>query len=451
MSVEQQGSADRLQEDVEELASDLRSGLQPRSVAALLRLSDVLSRTETLGALAEQVPEVARAALDADHAAVGLSEPDGDHLQYLDPDGLPEDPPRPGRQVPLAVPSPVADAVRTRRPVVFARLADAVHAHPTSRDELVAAGLETTAHVPLVTAGSVVGVLDVAWREPRPLGRLEHDVMQALGGFIAQAVARIQMIEQRRSSAETLQRSLLTHLPVVDGLELSARYVPAAYGEEVGGDWYDVVRLPDGSAACVIGDVAGHDMAAAAAMGQVRGLLRAFAVDRDEGPGDLVHRLERAMVSLDLDVLVTLVVLRAEPLAAAEPPAAAEAGPGSGFRLRWTNAGHPPPLLLRPDGSTELLETEPELLIGLLTGSTRSDHDLDLPAGATVLLYTDGLVERRGRSLTDGIEELRDVLSRLAGKGLDELLDELVVALVGAHPDDDCALLAIRGGGGSSR
>ena len=434
-------SVGRLQEDVEDLASDLRSGLPPRSVVALLRLSEVLSRTETLAALAEQVPEVARAALDADHAAVGLCEPGGEHLHYLDPVGVPDAPVLHGRHVPLAVASPETDAVRTRRTTVFPDVAAAVRAHPAQREELLAAGLETTAHVPLVTAGSVRGVLSVAWREPRQLRRLEHDVLQALASFIAQAVARIQMIEQRRSSAETLQRSLLTHLPHVDGVELSARYVPAAFGEEVGGDWYDAVRLPDGSAACVIGDVAGHDMAAAAAMGQVRGLLRAFAVDRDEGPSDLVHRLERAMLSLDVDVLVTLVVLRVEP------PGAAEPGGNGGFGIRWTNAGHPPPLLLRADGSTELLESEPELLVGLFADSDRSDRTLTLPAGATLLLYTDGLVERRGRSLTEGLEELREVLSRLAGKGLEELLDALVAELVGPQPDDDCALLAIRAGG----
>jgi serine phosphatase RsbU (regulator of sigma subunit) len=257
--------------------------------------------------------------------------------------------------------------------------------------------------------------------------------LRALARYTSQALQRAAFLADRRSAAQVLQESLLTTLPTVDHLQIRARYVPAATGEHVGGDWYDAIVLPHGATALIIGDVTGHDLAAAAQMGQLRGLLRAFAYDRREPPTEIFSRLEKSLPALGVSTLATAV------LANVEPPT-----DELGWRLRWTNAGHPPPLLVHPDGSTEALITQPDLLLGLVPGTARHDHTHDLPPGSTVLLYTDGLIEHRGRTLDQGLHELRATLAGVAHLPLDDLLDVLVDDLIGEHPEDDCAVIALR-------
>jgi hypothetical protein len=149
-----------------------------------------------------------------------------------------------------------------------------------------------------------------------------------------------------------------------------------------------------------------------------------------------VSRLDRAIDGLHIDGLATLVMARIE-----------QAGDDAaqGLRtLRWTNAGHPPPILLHADGTTDVLETVPEMLVGVMPGTERSDHTHVLPPGSTLLLYTDGLIEHPGRDLDDGITDLRRALTASGDRTLEELLDHLVAELVGDSPDDDCAILAVR-------
>ncbi|NAZ77560.1 SpoIIE family protein phosphatase, partial [Kineococcus sp. T13] len=282
----------------------------------------------------------------------------------------------------------------------------------------------------------VVGALFLYWDTPHDLPEHRRAALRALGRFTSQAVQRASLLAERRSTAEVLQQSLLTRLPEPDHLELRARYTPAAAGEQVGGDWYDAIVLPGGATTVVIGDVTGHDVNAAARMGQLRGLLRAYAYDRREAPSAVVARLERAVHGLHLDTLATLLLARIE-----QDDADAAAGLR---RLRWTNAGHPPPILLHPDGSTQVLTSTPELLLGPLPEVPRSDHTHVLPPGSTLLLYTDGLIEHRGRPPADGLEQLRRTLSTHSGRTLDDLLEHLVADLVGDAPEDDCALLAVR-------
>ncbi|WP_432492404.1 GAF domain-containing SpoIIE family protein phosphatase [Kineococcus auxinigenes] len=334
--------------------------------------------------------------------------------------------------------SPAAAAARERRPLLFtdrAELDDAFPPPAAPRTPERAAGPGASAFLPLAAAGQPLGVLALLWPDARPGLRAEEEVWGALARFTAQAVHRAQLEERHRSHAEVLQRSLLPTLPHVDSLRTVGRYVPAAREEQVGGDWYDAVVLPDGALSLVVGDVAGHEARAAGTMGQVRGLLRAFAWDRPEPPTGVVARLDRALLGLGVDALATLVLARVEQDAAGAARGAR--------RLRWTNAGHPPPVLLRPDGSTELLRTPPDLLVGLLGDAERHDHDVDVPDGSVLLLYTDGLIEQRGRSLAGGLERVRAALTRLHRLPLEDLLDELLAELVGTRGEDDCALLAV--------
>ena len=233
--------------------------------------------------------------------------------------------------------------------------------------------------------------------------------------------------------AAALQRSMLTVLPSLPGLDLVARYQPAVSAHQVGGDWYDAFVLADGTIALVMGDVAGHDLDAAVRMAQARNLLRGLAFDRpDETPSEVLGRLDRTLTALAVTETATCVY------AMLDQPGQ----PGAAWRLRFANAGHPPPLLVTP-GESRYLETAQHLLLGLGGNNPRSDGGRSLPAGATLLLYTDGLIEHRGRGIDDGLARLRARGASLAGERLDDFCDAILADL-GAQPLDDVCLLAIR-------
>ncbi|MGY1688644.1 SpoIIE family protein phosphatase [Geodermatophilus sp. SYSU D01105] len=235
-------------------------------------------------------------------------------------------------------------------------------------------------------------------------------------------------------AAETLQRSLLAEPPAPADLEIAVRYVPATREAQVGGDWYDVFEQPDGSTMVVIGDVVGHDTAAAADMAQLRGLLRGIAFDNAEGPAAVLARLDNAVAGLQLGALATVLVGRLT------------ADPGSGgTRLRWCSAGHLPPLVAGPDGATRTLTpARAGLLIGVDATVTRSESEVLLERGSTLLLYTDGLVERRDQVFDDGVERLREELAPLRERPVDEVCDEVVARLLPEGAEDDVALVAVR-------
>jgi serine phosphatase RsbU (regulator of sigma subunit) len=229
--------------------------------------------------------------------------------------------------------------------------------------------------------------------------------------------------------AVALQRSMLTELPDLSPLRVAARYVPATEAVEVGGDWYDAFRLPGGAPALVVGDLAGHDIQAAVSMGQARNVLRALAVDRREFPGELLARLDAVLSQLQIGQTGTCVYAQLDERDGA-------------WQARLANAGHPPPLLIA-DRAASYLERPPEPLLGTGVDQPRSTATVALRPGATLLLYTDGLVERRGRSIDDGLAELRSAAVALSGRPVDELCDELL-ARFAAAPDDDVCLLAVR-------
>ena len=214
------------------------------------------------------------------------------------------------------------------------------------------------------------------------------------------------------------------------------RYRPAAHGAQVGGDWYDAFLQPDGATMLVIGDVVGHDSDAAAAMGQLRGLLRALAYDNDEPPSATLSRTEHVALGLAVSTMATVVLARVER----HPDV-----PVAGTRvLRWSNAGHLPPVLLAPDGSTTLLETRPELMLGIDPDAPRTDHTAELGDGYTLLLVTDGLVERRDADLDEGLATMREVLRDLGETSLEELCDTLLERMLPVDGADDVAIVAVR-------
>jgi chemotaxis family two-component system sensor kinase Cph1 len=235
-------------------------------------------------------------------------------------------------------------------------------------------------------------------------------------------------------AAETLQRSLLSEPSARGDLEVAVRYVPAAREAQIGGDWYDVFPQPDGSTMLVIGDVAGHDTKAAAVMAQLRGLLRGLAYDNADTPAAVLRRLDAAVDGLRMRAMATVVVARLDRV------------DGGGTRLRWANAGHPPPVVLTPHGEPLLLSPgRPELVLGVDPGAARSDAEVVLDRGSTVLLYTDGLVERRDQLFDEGIERLRAAVAELRALPLDALCEALLARLLPEQrAEDDVALVAVR-------
>ncbi|MDA8297248.1 MAG: SpoIIE family protein phosphatase [Actinomycetota bacterium] len=246
---------------------------------------------------------------------------------------------------------------------------------------------------------------------------------------------RARLYRQQREVAESLQRSMLTEPPNVEQLQIAVRYAPAAQAHQVGGDWYDAFLQPDGSVVLAIGDVMGHDLDAAAAMGQARTLLRAIAALGEAGPAAVLTDVERVMHTLRVTTTATAVMARLEPIG--ECPEA--------VALRWSNAGHPPPLTIDPDGAaTVLADGPPDVLLGVLSGAPRREHVVELALPATVLLYTDGLVESRTQSLEVGVERLRALLCEMADVDLEKLCDQLLAEMLPERPEDDVALVAVR-------
>jgi GGDEF domain-containing protein len=217
-----------------------------------------------------------------------------------------------------------------------------------------------------------------------------------------------------------------------EDLLLAGRYQGAANPSGSGGDWFDAFVLPDGTAALVLGDVAGHDALAAATMMQLRTLLRGFAVSHEIAPSEVLRRLDRFFVQLDLGLLATAFF------------GWVHTDPAGGLVLRWCNAGHLPPVLLSPDGDTSVLECRDDLLLGLGIDAQRADLSLRLPAAGTLLLYSDGLVETRTADLDHGLERLRAAARSLTTLGVAELCDALVSMMANPTSHDDVTLLAVR-------
>jgi serine phosphatase RsbU (regulator of sigma subunit)/PAS domain-containing protein len=404
-----------------------------RHSQALLELSEALSPTITVQEVEQTVARVAVERFGASYSGVALIQPKGRILRYVRPDTLPGATANRWREFSLDAHVPSAVVARTGRELVYRDSGQVVVDFPQLANEPTRSLTEGAAIFPLVVASRVVGSIMLSWAEPHEVDYAEREVLAALARYTAQAIGRAQLLQERHEVAETLQRSMLSELPALPGLELAATYLAASAGERVGGDWYDAVPLSDGAIALAIGDVTGHDMAAAAAMGQLHTLLRAFVYDRHGSPSRIVARLDRTIRGLRIDAVATALLARLEP-----------AEPGGDRLMRWSSAGHLPPALLLPDGSARQLGPQPDLLLGIDPSTPRHDHSCRLPPGATLVLFTDGLVENAGTGPGEGVQRLLGVLAEHAGTPLDHLPELLVGSLVRGRSRDDCAVLAVR-------
>ena len=285
--------------------------------------------------------------------------------------------------------------------------------------------------VPLVIEGARVGCLRLALPTGRSFSATERSLLQDAADRAALAIRRAQLHEEEHRIAVELQRGLIPKsLPAVRSIGLAARYEVAGLGAQVGGDWYDVFETPDGRLGIVVGDVTGRGIPAASAMGQLRTLTRAFALaeDRHRAPGEALTLLNRHQLALGDEHLFTIVYAVIDP---------------DGGTIAWANGGHPPPLLRTADGRCAYLE-DGNGLMGVEDSEYKTFHRR-LPAESIVILYTDGLIERRGESLDAGLERLL----RAASVGPEEpapLCDHILAELLepGAQRYDDVTAVVAR-------
>lgn len=403
-----------------------------RQARLLLSFSESMIRTSTEDEVVAAVRTLSHGALDAEYSGVAVSDRRG--VRYVGDDDLP-----PGASPGGLAPDPGAElpgprVMRTGRALMYPDESAFFADFPLLRDDRTYAAVGARAYLPLVAGGRLLGWLALGWRAPREMDGDLAELMASLAESTSQAMHRAALIRQRQETARTLQEALLSTLPAVPGLELAARYRAASEGEKVGGDWYDAVASPRRTT-LVIGDVAGHDVAAAAEMGQLRGILRGFAVDHAEAPSALLGRLDRANLALGSSTVATALVAHLEMLGRRHDDAA---------RLTWSSAGHYAPVLVHSDGSTDELRGRSDLLLGVDGQAPRTDHVDRVPVGSTLLLFTDGLVELRGQRVADRLEALRDAASHVAAEPLDVLLDAVLAAMAHTHAEDDIAVLAAR-------
>jgi PAS domain S-box-containing protein len=426
------------QREAEEMRGRLTEQLSAAALrtARLQQATSMLAEALTVEQVVDVITEVGRTAIGALRSAVALLDPETLRLRVVNSDGVASTgPDSRGDRLTLDTPSVMTRAIATRRPVLIADPDDLRRqfegdAEPDGRiedtgDERSWVGL------PLLAAGAPLGALRFSFNRPRRITEEERVFLEALAGQCALAVERAAMYEREHATAETLQRSLLPDkLPVVPGLELDARYLPVTRNMEIGGDWYDVFRLPDRRLAVTVGDVMGKGLTAAAGMGRVRNALRALALT-DPRPAAVLAGLDRLFSATELEEQVTTVsYLVIDP----------ETGEGQAG-----NAGHLPTLLLAPGAMPVLDQAEAGTPLGW--PSPRRQHAFRLPPGSTAVFYSDGLVENRVRGLDNGLDELVRVAASAPpellgqpGQLLQYLLDHM---LAGHEQDDDVTVLVM--------
>ncbi|WP_030542910.1 SpoIIE family protein phosphatase, partial [Streptomyces albus] len=305
--------------------------------------------------------------------------------------------------------------------------------HQVQSDLFRFTGIHSAVMAPLRGGRGVLGALTLGRADQeQPFDREDLELIDDIARRAGLAVDNAQLYDRQRRVSETMQLHLLTPLPRVEGLEMAARYLPAPHGSQVGGDWYDAFVMPDGATTLVIGDVIGHDLQAAANMSQMRNMLRAFVWDQRDVPSLIVDRLDSALGHISDVPMATLVLCRLE------------GGGDDPWLLRWSNAGHPPPLLITPDGEARFLWEGHGMLLGTEASPPRVDATVPLTPDTTVVLYTDGLVEAPGQSLDTGLERLRQRAEQLVGRPLGEFCDRLLVEVAPEGSADDIALLVLR-------
>ena len=390
------------EQDIDELIPDVGAGqivleagasvLAPSDqVRHLYRLSDPALSELGLDELLDELLDRVRDALEVDTAAILLLDTDTDELVARAARGIEEEVEQ-GVRIPLG--RGFAGRIAAGRiPIFMPEVGQADIHNPILRQK----GIRSMLGVTLIVESELIGVMHVGSLTPRQFGQKDLAVLQLAAARAAPGIERARLfsaLEHEHRVAMLLQRSLLPRaLPEAVGIKIAARYVPSR--DEVGGDWYDVIELPRGLIGLAIGDVVGHGVRAAALMGQLRTALHAYAKE-GHGPSHTLELVDRFVQSMGEYAMATAAYAIFDPESA---------------RLRIATAGHPPPIIIS-DHTARVLELTPGAPLGGFPYGSCPEQEFSLQTGETVVLYTDGLVERRGIPLTETIGQLAAVLSR---------------------------------------
>jgi PAS domain S-box-containing protein len=424
------------QREAEEMRGRLTEQLSAAALrtARLQQATSMLAEALTVEQVVEVITEMGRSAIGAERSAVATLDSERLRLRTINPGGMPESPGAITGEIPLDIPSVMTAAILARRPLLL-ESPDSMRRH-FEGDANVELFLENTDErawvgLPLLASGAPLGALRFSFTRTRKITDEERVFLEALAGQCALALERAFLYEREHTTAETLQRSLLPdRLPTVPGIIMEARYLPVTKSMEIGGDWYDAFRLPDGKLAVAAGDVMGKGLTAAAGMGRVRNALRALALT-DPRPAAVLAGLDRLFIATELDEQVTTVAyLVLDP----------KTGEGVAG-----NAGHLPPLMLAAGSPPRLDPMDAGTPLGW--PSPRQQQPFRLPPGGTAVLYSDGLVENRKRGLDKGLEDLVAVAARAPDEVAEDpalLLGYLVdQMLTGYEQDDDVTVLVV--------
>ncbi|WP_328302113.1 SpoIIE family protein phosphatase [Streptomyces sp. NBC_00435] len=326
---------------------------------------------------------------------------------------------------------PMSEVVRSLQPRFLDSAAEFAAGYPGLWSQISYMEISAAAYLPLIAQARPIGAIGLLYQHKDGFTQDERNLLVALGSSIAQSLQRAMLLEQEHDLAEGLQQAMLPRrIPSVPGAEIAVRYRSARMGQDIGGDWYDIIPLPGGRVGAVIGDVQGHDTHAAAVMGQLRIVLRAYAAE-GHSPGTVMARASVFLHELDTDRFATCTYV--------------EADLSTGV-LQLVRAGHIDPLLRTLDGGCERLALEGGMPLGLSAEFGWLDYPVttvEMGPGETLLLCTDGLVEQPGADLDDGIQLLASMV-RNGPADLALLADRLCEVVDDRGGDDDMALLLLR-------
>ncbi|MEU7552863.1 GAF domain-containing SpoIIE family protein phosphatase [Streptomyces sp. NPDC044571] len=327
---------------------------------------------------------------------------------------------------PLTTENATTEVLRTGTPLFFANPDEFLAAYP---EAVIRDGMSAWTFLPLIASNRPVGSLVLAYSRPHPFAPGERAVLSSIAGLIAQALDRARLYDSTHQLAHSLQTGLLPHkLPRVGHLDVAARYLPAAHGLDIGGDFYDLIRIDDTTVAAAIGDVQGHNVTAAALMGQVRTAVHATA---GAPPAEVLARTNRLLTDLEPGLFTSCLYAHIDL---------------ARRTAHLASAGHPPPVLRRPGGAAAMLDLPPGLLLGIDPGAAYTAVEIPFTPATLLAFYTDGLVEVPGVDLEDSIRAVADRIGRAReDEPLDALADDLIRHSRRSAPrTDDIALLLLR-------
>jgi len=437
LTARQHAEQDRAALVAREQAAQTEADRAREQVRLLLRAGAFAAATRNRHELLEHAAQLVVPGL-SDHCVVFLPTAEGTlyatSLAHRDPERAPVLAEFRKRKIPTVGPMAIQVAYATGTSQVLKRARAELpywsELSPELADTLSRLRADNVLAVPVMADSHPVGVLSLARDEGRPcFTENDVEVAEEFARRLADAMANAETSAREHTIAETLQRAVLPDaLPAVPGLELTAGYLTASDGVHVGGDWYDVFPLGDGRVGLVIGDVAGHSINSASIMGQVRSMLRAYALDQPQ-PSDVLQRTNAAMIRLLPEAIASAIYAVLDPATG---------------DLVYANAGHPPPLITTGTGDAEYLEDAPGIMLGVSPDIPLCAAERRLAPGTSLLFYTDGLIEDRRRAIDEGLSALAEALKRSAACSVDEIRDAAESLLDGEplRADDVCLLAA---------